>query len=209
MENALAFLGRSLERISTQDFKDYEIVITDDSPDNAIEEWLNIQAVPGLRYMKNTGRPGMAHNTNYAIEQAQGELVKVLFLDDYLAHDRALGEMVKHFTPQCIWLATACTHSVDGRTTFNEHKPYYSEHENTIGSPSVIMFRRDVEEKFDPEFHWVLDLDLYKRLHRRYGRPKILNTVNVVIGIHGGQMTNQLSDHRKYLESELLRNKYE
>lgn len=208
MENAQAFLERNLLSIYIQSFDDYEIVISDDSENDNLKTWLKKFDLP-IRYFKNPGSHGMANNSNYGINQSQGELIKILYQDDYFYDSRSLENIIKHFTPTYNWLATGCTHTLDGVNFFNNHRPYYSESENTIGSPSVITFRREVLERFDPNFYWVLDLDLYKRLFRLYGKPKIYDAVNVVIGVGMHQETQKLSDERKILEHKLIKQKYE
>ena len=151
----------------------------------------------------------MPNNTNNAMEQAKGDLIKILYQDDYFYDERSLWDIIKHFTHWTQWMVTPCVHTIDGVNFYNEHYPYYSESENTIGSPSILTLRREIKERFDPRFSWVLDLDLYKRLFQKYGKPKILNKVNVVIGIGNHQMTYKLSDERKSLEFQLLKEKYE
>lgn len=205
MDNATAFLERNLDSIISQNFTDYEIIVSDDSNDDTLKTWLSRYPVT---YYKNLGVKGMAHNTNNAINQANGELIKILFQDDYFYNHSSLRTIVRHFTERTWWFATGCTHSMDGVHTFNDHKPYYSESDNTIGSPSVVTFRREITERFDPNFHWVLDLDLYRRLYRKYGKPKVYDQVNVVIGIGLHQKTHHLTDERKALEHELLKQKY-
>lgn len=206
MDNATDFLKRNLDSILIQSFKDYEIVISDDSDDDYLKIWLNKYPV---KYFKNKGEKGMANNTNNAINNATGEIIKILFQDDYFATRKSLEEINQAFTNTCWWLATGCTHTMDGINYFNDHVPYYSESDNTIGSPSVITFRKEIKERFDPNFHWVLDLDWYKQLYRKYGKPKIYDRMNVVIGVGFHQKTNLLSDERKNLEHKLIKLKYE
>lgn len=206
MDNSLDFLKRNLESILKQTFTDYEIIVSDDSNDDLIETWLSRYKV---KYFKNTGDKGMANNTNNAITNATGDLVKILFQDDFFFTENSLKQIVDHFTDRTEWLVTSCLHSMDGKTFFNEHKPYYSQSDNTIGSPSVTTFRRSIDELFDTNFHWVMDLDWYKRLYYKYGKPKIYDKPNVVIGIHPGQKTHLLTDERKILEHKLLKIKHE
>lgn len=206
MDHAEQFLKRNLDSIGSQTFKDYEIVISDDSDDDYLKIKFNHYPI---KWVKNNGNKGMANNTNNAIEHAKGELVKILFQDDYFYNNESLFEIVKSFTATCQWLATGCTHTMDGINFFNHHVPYYSESDNTIGSPSVITFRREITERFDPNFHWTLDLDLYKRLFYKYGKPKIYDKINVVMGIGLHQKTNNLSDERKRLEYQMLKIKHQ
>lgn len=207
MDNAKEFLERNLKSIYIQSFDDYEIVISDDSDDDMLKIWLSKFDLP-IKYFKNKNH-SMANNTNNAINHAEGELIKILFQDDFFYDSRSLENIVKAFTGSCWWLATGCTHTMNGINTFNDHQPYYSESENTIGSPSVIIFKNEIKERFDPNFHWVLDLDWYKQLYRKYGKPKIYDPINVVIGVGLHQKTNLLSDERKALEHKMLKLKYE
>lgn len=206
MENSIELTHRNLQSILYQNFRDYEIIVSDDSKGAGLEAPLKKYPV---KYYKNTWDRGMANNTNHAISRARGELVKILFQDDYFFDKDSLADMVKSLTPRFNWLATGCLHTANGEDLFNLHIPFYSESENTIGSPSVVLFRRSIKERFDPNFHWVLDLDLYKRLFRKYGLPKTLDKPCVVIGLHDGQMTNKLSDDLKFLEHQQLIKKYE
>lgn len=208
MDNALYFLERNLKSIYIQSFDDYEIIISDDSDDDQLKTWLHRLDMP-IKYFKNKGNKGMANNSNNAINNASGELIKILYQDDYFYSSESLFDIIKHFTGGYKWLVTGCTHTIDGINTFNNHSPYYSETDNTIGSPSVLTFKQEVLERFDPNFHWILDLDLYKRLYREYGKPKIWDRPNVVIGLHAGQKTHLLSDERKALEHKLLKIKFE
>lgn len=207
MDNAQAFLERNLKSIYIQSFDDYEIVISDDSDNDMLKVWLHKFDLP-IKYVKNKEH-SMAKNTNNAITNASGELVKILYQDDFFYDSRSLENIVNAFTPTCKWLATACTHTMDGINLYNEHQPYFSESANTIGSPSVITFKNEIKERFDTNFHWVMDLDFYKQMYRKYGKPKILDKVNVVIGVGLHQKTNLLSDERKALEHQMLKLKYE
>ena len=209
---AIRLLRRNLDSIRSQTFTDYEIVVSDDSAGDEIYKWLVAYTEHrnfSVKYVRNPGEKSMACNTNYAIDQSEGEIIKILFQDDYFYSPKSLADIIEHFTPTFNWIATSCVHTFDGVEVFNLHNPFYSHSENTIGSPSVVAFRREVRERFDPQFHWVLDLDLYRRLLRYYGRPKLLDHVTVVIGLHQNQMTNKLSDYVKQLEFIRLEEKHE
>ncbi len=200
MENATQLLARNLESILFQTYKDYEIIVSDDSDSDELKTFL--QRYP-VKYYKNMGPKGMANNTNYAISRARGEIIKILFQDDYFYGKDSLADIIRHFTPTYYWLVTACSHDIGGQQ-INPHYPYYSDSENTIGSPSVMAFTRGMQERFDPRFSWVLDLDLYRRIRKRYGKPKIVNKINVVIGIGEHQTTFKLSEAEKLKEHQQL-----
>src|SRR3990167_9539163 len=182
MKDAGFFLKRNIDSIMMQTFKDYEIVLT-----------------------KN-GK--MAENSNSGIKRARGEIIKMLYLDDYFAHPEALEVIVNNFKGG--WLATGCQHD-NGKDII---MPHYAKFEgipegiNNIGSPSVVAFENKDPLMFDEEMSWFLDVDLYKRLGERYGPPTIVDDLNIVIGIGGHQMTRILTDDEKIKEQILFQNKY-
>lgn len=200
MYNADFFLRRSLDALTRQTFKDFEVVISDNSENNAILDV--VQEYGKLLDIAYTRNPikGMAPNTNEAIRQSNGELVKILYLDDFLNHDDALRHIDEAFTIQYQWLVTS---SQDERGPI--HHPYYDDEihlgKNTIGSPSVLTIRNNDERLlFDEQMTWLLDCDYYKRAFEKFEFPRFLKSVNVTIGKHDGQMTNLIPDDIKGAE---------
>ena len=202
------FFKRCLESLWNQTFQDFEIVVTDNSEDNVIEEICSWYRT-GIVYYRNPIK-GMAQNTNEAIRRSKGELIKILYMDDYMAHDNALAKIVKHFSGY--WLVSSCTHTINGEDFFNTHIPYYSSDictgKNTIGSPSVLTIKNENPLLFDEKMTWVLDCDFYKRMYEKYGNPVILRDINIAIGLHDGQATNTMGEERKMQEYKYLTQKY-
>jgi glycosyltransferase involved in cell wall biosynthesis len=207
------FLPRCLDSLWNQTFQDFEIVVTDNSDDDLIENICKFYG--GIQYYRNP-RKGMAQNTNEAIKHSKGKLIKILYVDDYMAHDRALRKIINAFEINDFedqWLVTSCTHNEIGQNyTHSVHHPFYSENiqtgNNTIGSPSVLTIKNDKPQLFDEEMTWLLDADYYKRMYEKYGDPVILKDVNVVIGLHPGQATHLMGDERKVFEHNYITKKY-
>src|SRR3990167_8201229 len=80
MKNGAFFLWRCINSIMEQTFKNYEIVITKEG--------------------------SMPVNTNAGIKKARGELIKILYLDDWFAHPNALKDIVDNFDYDRHWLIT-------------------------------------------------------------------------------------------------------
>lgn len=209
MKNKEFFLRRSLDALSDQSFKDFDVIVSDNSDDLILEEIIK-KEYPELTiaYYRNPIK-GMAQNTNFAIEKCTGEIIKILYLDDYLAHKKSLQDIVDMLTPRWFstqkhWLISA----VD-----NNLKPYWTDNihtgRNKLGSPSALAFRnKGFRIYFDEELTWLLDCDYYKRMHKIYGKPIILNKVNVNIGVGEHQMTNIITNERKEWEFNYLKKKY-
>lgn len=183
MKNGEFFLWRLVNSLTEQTFKDWELIITKDGK--------------------------MAENTNSGIRRARGELIKVLYMDDYFAHPRALDLIVAAFDSDthkdCQWLISG----VDTNPV-----PYWTDDietgNNHLGSPSALTFRNHFDDNllFDERLSWLLDCQLYVRMNEKYGSPIILQDINVNLGIGDHQMTHILTDEEKLKEHELIKQKY-
>ncbi len=191
------FLRQSLEVLTTQVFRDFDVVVSDYSKNDLIEKLCaEYTARLAIRHFKNTDPTvGMAANTNNAIRHATGQLIKILLQDDYLASPAALLTIVENFAVATdTWLVTACAHVQDGKPVYRTHYPKYTKKislgKNTIGSPSVLTIKNDHPLQFDTNLKWVVDCDYYRRYHDLAGEPKIVKEVGVVIQVGDHQITN-------------------
>lgn len=191
MKNGEFFLWRLVQSLMSQTFRDFELVITQEGT--------------------------MSVNTNAGLKRARGELIKILYLDDYLAHPKSLQEISDSFSATDQWLATGCLHQQSDPDTLEEpHSPHYPTYSkdihrgnNTIGSPSVITIRNEGHLLFDERLSYLLDCDLYRRYFDLFGPPKLVDDLNVVIGIHPDQTSNTMSQRAKNEEFYYLASKYE
>lgn len=202
MQDKRIFLIRLLDSLWNQTFQDFEIVITDNSDDDSLEEICEYYKT-GIRYMKNK-RKGMAQNTNEAIKQSNGEWVKILYLDDYLLHDTFLEDMVKKIKKSPTeWLVAGAKNNPDPHWTDDIHTG-----NNRLGSPSALTIRRATALYFDEKLTWLLDCDLYRRYYDKYGPPVLMQGKHIGMGLGEHQMTNLLSEEVKDGEFKYLINKY-
>lgn len=211
------FLKHSLDILAQQTFKDFEIVISDHSEDNQIQDLCD-QYVNRLdiRYVKNSeNRGNSSANVNNAIKKATGRLIKILFQDDFLYHSHALEDIAGAFDLEKDgWLVTACIHTRDGVSFFRPFNPHYDDAtilaKNTISSPSVVTIRNEDPVFFDEKLIWWMDLDYYKRCYGRFGSPRIVNSINVVNRIGEHQMTNTAAtEQRRENEFRYILGKYQ
>lgn len=174
MKGGSEFLWKTINILTEQSFQDFEIVIT----------------------KKGT----MPENTNEGIRRARGELIKILYLDDTLAHKDALKDIVEAFKGH--WLINGVN---------NNPAPYYTDNidhgNNKLGSPSALTILNDDPMLFDEKMTWLLDCDYYKRMFTKYGEPVILDGVHVNIGEGEHQVTHLLSEEIKNAEFNYLKNK--
>lgn len=183
MYNYDLFMERLVNSLDQQTFRDFELIVTHEGK--------------------------MAANTNAGIKKAKGEIIKILYMDDYLYDKDALKRIDESFASG--WLATGCVHDYRGEIS-SPHIPEYNDNirsgNNTIGSPSVVAFENKEPLLFDEKLSWLLDCDLYHRLHERYGEPTLLESLDVAIGIGAHQTSFLMSDKEKREEHEYITQKY-
>lgn len=199
MDDRIFFFERCLESLWSQSFQDFEIVVTDNSDDALIEDTCKFYQT-GIKYFRNPNK-GMAQNTNEAIRRSTGDLIKILYMDDYLLDDGVLEDVVEKFTGE--WLICGSD---------NNPNPEWTEDiqtgNNKLGSPSTLTVRNKKPLLFDESLTWLLDCDLYRRYFQEYGEPKILGGEMIGIGRGEHQMTYLISDERKLQEHDYMIQKH-
>lgn len=198
----LAYLTRLIESIKIQTFKDFEVIITDDSgEDSAVQDYVqSLGKNMVIRYYKNAVPLGSPVNFNAAIEKASGSWVKLMHDDDYFSTATAL-EIFAEATENnvdCIFCGYHVVTTKGERknmtiseSMFNKflRNPFILFADNYIGPPSLMMFRNSIVEKFDKRFKWIVDWEYYIRLAFRY-KIKYIRQSIVDISYNETQITN-------------------
>jgi glycosyltransferase involved in cell wall biosynthesis len=190
------YLEYSFNILYHQTYKDFEIVISDHCVNNNIEDLCNQWAqVLNINYFRNEIKRGNSSaNINNAIKQAKGDIIKILFQDDFLYDEHSLKNQVDVFEEG--WLITACCH-YNGSQIYKPFYPKYHDQiqygQNTISSPSVLMFENNKPLDFDENLIWLMDVDYYKRLYNRFGYPTICTYISIVNREHSNQISNTLA----------------
>lgn len=92
----VVYLERLLGSIQSQTFHDFEVVITDDSPDNAVSELIDrYKAMLPIRYFRNDVALGSPANWNAAIGHAKGQWIKIMHDDDWFADGQVWASLLK------------------------------------------------------------------------------------------------------------------
>jgi glycosyltransferase involved in cell wall biosynthesis len=162
--NSGQYLTECLESVLNQDFRDMEILISDDgSTDNTLEIIKRFAARDNrIRWWQNPKNLGQLANHNALLHEARGEYIKILHSDDKLVSPVSIARMatVLDGNSEVSLVASACdlidsySHSrSDDRRNFLCAGIWHGkgvirvsfEFEvaaNYIGEPSLVMFRR-------------------------------------------------------------------
>lgn len=172
-------LRRTLVSIAEQRFRDFETIITDDSPDGQVEQLVASFAdrLPGLKYVRNTDPLGPPANWNQAIALGTAPWVKVMHHDDRFLDADALGTFVRAAEEHgATFICSAARAENETLGTSWLHAPPSSEIDalfraphrlllgNRIGPPSSVMYRRDAGVRFNEAHRFVVDFEFYHDL---------------------------------------------
>lgn len=191
------FLQNNFEVLLSQTYKNFNVIVSDHSKDDHIKLLCEEYSTHlEIKYFKNENFLGNGPaNTNNSIINADGDIIKIIFQDDYLYDERALELIVKEFeNDECMWLVCGCNHTHDdGLNHTNPMTPYWNDEikrgVNTISSPSVLSFRNNNPCLFDENLTMLMDCDMYQQLYVRYGLPTILPDCLVTNRIHQHQIS--------------------
>ncbi len=169
------FLKRLFDSISIQTFKDFEVILTDDSQTDDVAIFCKqYEGSFKLSYHKNLVSLGTPENWNESIRKATGKWIKIMHDDDWFSDKESLG----------IFAEIALKSS--GNFIFSSYKNVFLDEEqeveisptkfrlrqlkrnpvsllskNIIGPPSVTLCRNNHNVFYDKDFKWLVDIDFY------------------------------------------------
>lgn len=198
------YLQRLLDSISVQSFKDYEVVITDDSPDNGVELLAaKFLSALNVRYFKNKEAFGTPENWNEAIRKASGTWIKLMHDDDWFAHENSLQNFYDAtlLHPACTFFFSAYNNIDDNsgaaETVYLKPFEHFLLSQNPlnlfkkqyIGNPSCTLIKKDQKVMYDKDFKWVVDFEFYIRYLKEEEIFFYINKPLINVGINDLQVT--------------------
>jgi glycosyltransferase involved in cell wall biosynthesis len=204
------FLDDLLRTIEIQHFKDFEVVISDHSEnDDLVNKVKEFDTKFQIKYIKNNKNRGNSPaNLNNAIDNCSGEIIKIMFQDDFFYDDEALEKIYYSLSDsEKMWLLNGCNHTKDnGNSFYWEFYPKFNPDllrgVNTISSPSVVAFKNNVDNRFDPNIVYFMDLDFYYGMKQKYDDPIFYNDILISNRVHDDSISNKLSNKEEIMQKE-------
>jgi glycosyltransferase involved in cell wall biosynthesis len=200
--------------LTFQTNKNFNVWISDHSVNDdvfeACQEYANEFEI---NYLRNEDQRGqISANTNCALRHADGEILKVMFQDDFILTKNLVEELDKAFVDGVDWAVTGFAHTVDdGQTHYNPKIPQYNdrllEGVNTLSSPSILALRNGIDEYFDEKLTMLMDCDMYYRLYKYHGDPVVLPDYHISNREHRNQ-TQRTYEHLIPSEIDYLKEKH-
>jgi len=206
----VAFLERLLDSIAIQDFRDFEVIVSDDSPHE--EVGLLCGQYEGrfpLHYFRNEQPLGTPENWNAATRKATGAWIKLMHDDDWFAGKESLAEfsraIAEHPETDFIFSAYRDIFLDENRSREmfvnpRRYKAFLRNKtilfgKNIVGPPSVTLYRNDGRTFYDKTVKWVVDIDFYIRFLLGK-KPVYIRKVLVNVGLGKEQVTQDCFHQR-------------
>ncbi|MGL5258809.1 MAG: glycosyltransferase family 2 protein [Lachnospiraceae bacterium] len=201
--NNVLEVKRLVESIKEQTFQEYELIISDDSTNAEIKEYLSLETSlqEKIRYHHNETPLGPIYNWNHALSFATGSLIKIMFSDDWFTYKDSLEKMVRIFQQNpTVGLVFSGSMQVSKQESYARipQKEYleclkkdyrYLMISNQIGAPSDSMYRKEIEAKFDEQSNWASDVFLYFEILKKNAKFHCIKEPLISIGMHENQYT--------------------
>ena len=216
--NNLPAFKRCLESVLFQDHGDFEIIVSDDSSNNLIEEYIGTLNENRLHYYRNNPALGAPENWNNAIAKAKGDYIKILHHDDYLAAKNSLTRfsdvMRRHpNTDFCFcytdsYFKTKDLHVLHKQTKTQLNRlandPFFLFYRNVIGAPSATFYKNNSDLRFNNDLKWLVDVEFYIRFLKQSQFVHIKEALVVVVDGEEEQITKSVSDNKELVLREHL-----
>ena len=200
--NQTGFLKRTLDSIGNQDYRNFEVVLSDDSSTYEVAALAeHYKGMFPVKYVRNASPLGPPANWNHAIDISSGELIIVMHHDDWFSESGSLRKFVEAVNvsgagfafciSEILNVSTgAITHNIPPPSFLNAlgKDPRVLFNNNRIGAPSAVIFKKNTL-RFDDRMKYVVDIDFYIRYLAAskfvyIPEPLIVNTSH-----HPGQVT--------------------
>ena len=197
------YLKRLLSSIEIQQFKDYEVIISDDSNDHSVEKLLTeFNGKFEIKYFKNEKALGTPANWNHAVSKATGEWIKLMHDDDWFANENSLEKFALAANNNKQFIFSAYTNKTE--LTNDSEKMFFNEKlknsilktpllllaKNIIGPPSVTLFHNSIKDKYDERLKWRVDIEYYIRNFSKGIEFTYINELLINVGVSESQVTN-------------------
>jgi len=196
------YIKRLLDSVSIQTYKNFEVIVTDDSPDNSIEALCtSYTSILPIQYFKNQSNLNTPENWNEAVRKSSFEWIKLMHDDDWFSDKDSLLRFAEAIgkNPGVDFFFSAYTNVYAG----NDHHqtmfltPFWESalkqnceiliSRNVIGPPSVLLCKKNAIE-YDRSMKYVVDIDFYCR-YIQESSWCYLNQSLINVGINDAQVT--------------------
>lgn len=195
------FLKRLLDSIAIQTYKDYNVIVSDDSASEEVEDLCSIYSNKmNLHYYKNSLALGTPENWNEAIKKATGDWIKLMHDDDWFTDNTSLQKFANATDKSADFIFAAYNNVFEDKKVTKPvflnsfykramiQNPVTLIAKNIIGPPSVVMHKNDQKYWYDKNVKWVVDMEFYIRFLQT-SNCYYINQPLINVGLNKEQVT--------------------
>lgn len=197
------YIKRLLDSIAIQTFKNFEVIVTDDSPNTEVEQLCNeYYKKLNLKYFKNDTNLNTPENWNEGIRRATGRWIKLMHDDDWFSQPTSLQHFARAIekNSDCNFFFSAYANVYEGTGKVQSMflKPFWKKAlsknaniliaDNVIGPPSVTLHTNNCNLWYDRNMKYVVDIDFYIRFLEKT-KTCYINEPLINVGINKAQVT--------------------
>lgn len=176
----------------------YEIIVVDDSTDNAIEDYCKQVDLYNLSYHHNRPSKGAIGNWNYGLTLAKGDYIILHHHDEYfdnIHHLEIIEQQLKKYDVVVSNIVVNKKKGINVPVLIKRiflHYPSLQLFLNMIGPCACVCFKRSDLQLFDENLKWKVDSEWYYRILS--GKKIKYLDKDIVMSIHGhkGQITQSI-----------------
>ena len=170
-----SYLIRLLDSIKIQTYRHFEVILTDDSPDDVLSEICN-HYLPyfTLKYFKNKENLNTPENWNESVKLASFEWIKIMHDDDWFAGEDSLSlfadAIVAHSGANFFFSAYTNIYEGTSKLKLMRLSTIWKKilrlnvesliSRNVVGPPSVTLYLKTALN-YDRSMKYVVDIDFY------------------------------------------------
>lgn len=216
--NSREKMKRLLDSIVIQNFKDFVVIITDDSDDIFIRDFVGEYSGINIQYHKNRMRLGVARNTNEALRMAwntKADYIKIMYHDDFFSSCDSLEKMVGVLeNNKDAGIAFSNTYERGKNVNYKrevsdkqiqqlDNNHFILAYRNIMGDPSAVIVRMN-HLLMDEALTWFVDVEWYIQILNQFKKFVFIDEPLVTIGISSTQLTFECINNPALILSEQI-----
>lgn len=218
--NNVELFRRALDSVLAQTYEDWEVIVSDDSSADGIEQLCHEVNDPRIRYVRRTAHDGAVKNWNHGLKLAKGENVIVIHHDEEFVSQVYLERLATLMDNNDLVISDIRVYSPGQPARRGRINGLFKRlmlripssilNINPIGPCACLAFRREISQSFDEHLTWIVDTEWYYRMltrakHYTYA-PDLLIRSN---SGHADQITLNINiDEKNRQDTAYLNQKY-
>lgn len=190
--NSVKLLDRLIKSILIQTFKNFEVIISDDSTNDNVYKYYKSLNYKNISYYKHKSKISSTENWNFAMKKAIGNYKILIHHDDFFKDNFTLEEIYKEYLSNgnmMVYFLKFINEDNFVRFYYDKFslnyifkKPLDLLYVNYFSTPSCVVLNNKVDIVYNENLKWLVDVDFYSRLFMSYNNIKLISNATIVIG---------------------------